>query len=71
MNWVKLLLITVAMVGARTFAMAMNRIIDREIDARNPRTQMRELVTGAVSVQTAYLGLLRRAGRVPGRGGRP
>jgi 4-hydroxybenzoate polyprenyltransferase len=55
-NWVKLLLITVAMVGARTFAMAMNRIIDREIDARNPRTQMRELVTGAVSVKTAYLG---------------
>ncbi|MEY9925878.1 4-hydroxybenzoate polyprenyltransferase [Catenulispora sp. GP43] len=55
-NWAKLLLITVAMVGARTFAMAMNRIIDREIDARNPRTQMRELVTGAVSVKTAYLG---------------
>lgn len=55
-RWLKLLLITVAMVGARTFAMAMNRIIDREIDARNPRTQMRELVTGAVSVKTAYLG---------------
>jgi 4-hydroxybenzoate polyprenyltransferase len=55
-NWVKLLLITVAMVGARTFAMAMNRIIDREIDARNPRTQQRELVTGAVSLRTAYLG---------------
>ena len=55
-NWAKLLLITIAMVGARTFAMAMNRIIDREIDARNPRTQMRELVTGAVSVKTAYLG---------------
>ena len=55
-NWVKLLLITVAMVGARTFAMAMNRIIDREIDARNPRTAQRELVTGAVSLRTAYLG---------------
>ena len=55
-DWAKLLLITIAMVGARTFAMAMNRIIDREIDARNPRTQMRELVTGAVSVKTAYLG---------------
>ena len=55
-DWVKLLLITVAMVGARTFAMAMNRIIDREIDARNPRTQQRELVTGAVSLRTAYLG---------------
>jgi 4-hydroxybenzoate polyprenyltransferase len=55
-DWVKLLLITIAMVGARTFAMAMNRIIDREIDARNPRTQQRELVTGAVSLRTAYLG---------------
>jgi 4-hydroxybenzoate polyprenyltransferase len=55
-NWTKLLLITVAMVGARTFAMAMNRIIDREIDARNPRTAQRELVTGAVSLRTAHLG---------------
>ena len=33
-----LLLITIAMVGARTFAMAANRILDRQIDARNPRT---------------------------------
>lgn len=55
-DWVQLLLITVAMVGARTFAMAMNRVIDREIDARNPRTAHRELVTGAVSVRTAHLG---------------
>jgi 4-hydroxybenzoate polyprenyltransferase len=55
-NWVKLLLITVAMVGARTFAMAANRILDRHIDARNPRTATRELVTGAVSVRTAWLG---------------
>ena len=51
-----LLLITVAMVGARTFAMAANRIIDRHIDARNPRTAQRELVTGAVSVRTAWTG---------------
>lgn len=35
-HWWQLLLITVAMVGLRTFAMACNRIIDREIDARNP-----------------------------------
>ena len=47
---------TVAMVGARTFAMAANRIIDRHIDARNPRTAKRELVTGAVSVRTAWTG---------------
>jgi 4-hydroxybenzoate polyprenyltransferase len=53
-----LLLITIAMVGARTFAMAVNRILDRHIDARNPRTQGRELVTGAVSARTAWLGAL-------------
>ncbi|MEV4499274.1 menaquinone biosynthesis prenyltransferase MqnP [Micromonospora arborensis] len=55
-RWVDLLLITVAMVGARTFAMAANRILDRQIDARNPRTAGRELVTGAVSVRTAWTG---------------
>ena len=51
-------LVTVAMVGARTFAMAANRIIDRRIDAGNPRTAGRELVTGAVSVRNAWLGAL-------------
>ncbi|MEU7931530.1 menaquinone biosynthesis prenyltransferase MqnP [Micromonospora echinofusca] len=55
-RWLDLLLITVAMVGARTFAMAANRILDRRIDARNPRTAARELVTGAVSVRTAWTG---------------
>ncbi len=55
-HWLDLLLITLAMVGARTFAMAANRIIDRHIDARNPRTAGRELVTGAVSVRTAWIG---------------
>jgi 4-hydroxybenzoate polyprenyltransferase len=55
-TWLDLVLITVAMVGARTFAMAANRIIDRHIDARNPRTASRELVTGAVSVRTAWTG---------------
>ncbi|MER7164630.1 menaquinone biosynthesis prenyltransferase MqnP [Micromonospora sp. NPDC000207] len=55
-RWLDLLLITVAMVGARTFAMAANRILDRRIDARNPRTANRELVTGAVSVRTAWTG---------------
>lgn len=55
-RWLDLLLITIAMVGARTFAMAANRILDRRIDARNPRTAGRELVTGAVSVRTAWTG---------------
>ncbi|MEU4166022.1 menaquinone biosynthesis prenyltransferase MqnP [Streptomyces sp. NPDC026665] len=57
-HWGKLLLVTVAMVGLRTFAMAANRIIDREIDARNPRTAQRELVTGAMSVRHAWTGAL-------------
>ncbi len=55
-DWPRLALITIAMVGARTFAMAVNRIIDREIDARNPRTAKRELVTGEMSVRTAWIG---------------
>ena len=55
-HWVDLLLITIAMVAGRTFAMAANRILDRKIDARNPRTRNRELVTGAVSLRTAWTG---------------
>ncbi|WP_327259094.1 menaquinone biosynthesis prenyltransferase MqnP [Streptomyces sp. NBC_01240] len=57
-HWLTLLLVTIAMVGLRTFAMACNRIIDREIDARNPRTAGRELVTGAVSVKSAWTGAI-------------
>ncbi|MCJ1679253.1 4-hydroxybenzoate octaprenyltransferase [Streptomyces sp. APSN-46.1] len=56
MHWGELLLVTLCMVGLRTFAMAANRIIDREIDSRNPRTAGRELVTGAVSVRSAWTG---------------
>jgi 4-hydroxybenzoate polyprenyltransferase len=41
--------VTVAMVGARTLAMSLNRLVDAEIDARNPRTAMRELPSGALS----------------------
>ena len=55
-HWTQLLLVTIAMVGARTFAMAVNRIVDRHIDARNPRTRSRELVTGVVSLRTAWVG---------------
>ncbi|HSA50232.1 MAG TPA: menaquinone biosynthesis prenyltransferase MqnP [Yinghuangia sp.] len=58
LHYRELLLVTVAMVGLRTFAMACNRIIDREIDARNPRTATRELVTGKISVRTAWTGAL-------------
>jgi 4-hydroxybenzoate polyprenyltransferase len=44
-----LLWITVAMVGARSLAMALNRLIDAGIDARNPRTARRELPRGALA----------------------
>jgi 4-hydroxybenzoate polyprenyltransferase len=55
-HWIDLVLVTIAMVSGRTFAMAANRILDRHIDAQNPRTRNRELVTGAVSVRTAWTG---------------
>jgi len=40
--------VTIAMVGARTLAMGLNRLIDAEVDARNPRTAARELPSGAL-----------------------
>ena len=42
--------ITLAMVGARSLAMALNRLIDAEIDAKNPRTAGREIPSGALGV---------------------
>jgi 4-hydroxybenzoate polyprenyltransferase len=45
-SFLTLFWITLAMVGARSFAMAMNRLIDREIDRRNPRTSERALPKG-------------------------
>jgi 4-hydroxybenzoate polyprenyltransferase len=44
-----LLWVTVAMVGARSLAMALNRLVDARIDARNPRTAGRELPRGALA----------------------
>ncbi len=46
--------ILVAAVGARGLAMTLNRIIDRDIDASNPRTENRHLVSGAMSMTTAW-----------------
>jgi 4-hydroxybenzoate polyprenyltransferase len=45
-GWGVFLLITLAMVGARTASMALNRVIDAEIDARNPRTADRDIPQG-------------------------
>ncbi|MBA2737969.1 MAG: UbiA family prenyltransferase [Pyrinomonadaceae bacterium] len=46
--------ITVAMFGARSAAMTFNRIIDRKLDAENPRTANRELPSGKLSVSFAW-----------------
>ncbi len=48
-GFANMLWITVAMVGARTLAMSLNRLVDAELDARNPRTAMRELPSGALT----------------------
>jgi 4-hydroxybenzoate polyprenyltransferase len=51
----KLIWITLAMVGARTAAMSLNRLIDRHIDARNPRTAQRAIPAGQLRVKEVYL----------------
>lgn len=51
----KLFWITLAMIGARTAAMSLNRLIDRQIDARNPRTAQRALPAGHLKVQEVYI----------------
>ncbi|MBM7855895.1 4-hydroxybenzoate polyprenyltransferase [Desulfohalotomaculum tongense] len=51
----ELLWITLAMVGARTAAMSLNRIIDRHIDAQNPRTANRALPKGLLSVTEVWV----------------
>ncbi len=50
--------IIVAVVAARTAAMCFNRIVDRDIDAHNPRTKNRALVTGELSPQFATMALI-------------
>jgi 4-hydroxybenzoate polyprenyltransferase len=49
-RWLHLVGILVCMVGARSAAMAFNRLADREIDAENPRTAKRHLPAGELSV---------------------
>src|SRR3989338_2959022 len=47
--------ITVAMASARTAGMTLNRIIDLNIDRENPRTKNRPILTGAISLKTAWI----------------
>jgi 4-hydroxybenzoate polyprenyltransferase len=51
--WSTLILVLTAATGARTAAFALNRIIDRKIDARNPRTAARDLPTGRITLWEA------------------
>ncbi len=51
----KLFWITLAMIGARTAAMSLNRLIDRHIDARNPRTAQRAMPAGQLRTKEVYL----------------
>jgi 4-hydroxybenzoate polyprenyltransferase len=53
-TWWQLLWITAAMVGARSAAMAFNRIADRRFDAANPRTRERAIPAGALSLGFAW-----------------
>ena len=55
-TWYQFFWITIAMIAARTLAMGSNRIADRWIDARNPRTAQRPLITGSISIHTAWIG---------------
>ena len=57
-TWRQFVWITVAMAGARTLAMGVNRIADRALDARNPRTANRPLVTGRIALSTAWAGTI-------------
>ena len=71
----RVIAIAVALVAARTAAMAYNRLVDRDIDAKNPRTAVREIPAGIVSVSGAralvgfcalvFVGAAALLGRVP------
>jgi 4-hydroxybenzoate polyprenyltransferase len=53
--WSRLGLILLAGTGARTMALALNRLLDHKLDALNPRTAGRELPTGALSLRAGWI----------------
>jgi len=55
-SWAQFIWITVAMAAARTLAMSSNRLADRQLDSRNPRTAGRPLITGAITSGTVWAG---------------
>lgn len=52
-SWLKLVLMLFCMVFARSAAMAFNRYLDRHIDAKNPRTKVRDIPAGRISAVSA------------------
>ncbi|HWZ14920.1 MAG TPA: UbiA-like polyprenyltransferase [Mucilaginibacter sp.] len=52
-DWVKLVLMVLCMVFARNSAMAFNRYLDRDVDAKNPRTKQRDIPAGRISPTSA------------------
>jgi 4-hydroxybenzoate polyprenyltransferase len=57
-TWRLVALVVVAFSSARWVAMGFNRIVDREFDARNPRTATRELPRGAITVRQAWVSVV-------------
>jgi 4-hydroxybenzoate polyprenyltransferase len=54
-KWQQLVLMVLCMVFARNSAMAFNRYLDRDIDAKNPRTKQRDIPTGRISANSALI----------------
>ena len=54
-SWLKLVLMVFCMVLARNAAMAFNRYLDRDIDAKNPRTKARDIPSGKISASNALI----------------
>jgi len=52
-DWLKLVLMVLCMVFARNSAMAFNRYLDRDIDAKNPRTKVRDIPAGRLTANAA------------------
>jgi len=54
-SWMEILWITLALIGARTAGMALNRVIDKVIDALNPRTSSRAIPAGLMKTAEAWI----------------
>src|SRR6185369_3637726 len=57
-TWSAVVWVVIAFTSARFAAMGFNRIVDREVDARNPRTRAREIPSGAITVREASIAVV-------------